>query len=62
MAFTQHDLLIRAADYFAQARKPRAEWKNLDDLAAQLANLNCVVKRVIMIQLQSVLLKLILNI
>ena len=23
-AFTQHDLLNRAADYFAQARKPRA--------------------------------------
>jgi len=36
-AFTQHDLLNRAADYFAQARKPRAEWKKLDDLAAQLA-------------------------
>ncbi|MEP7134811.1 MAG: tetratricopeptide repeat protein [Chloroflexota bacterium] len=35
--FTQHDLLSRAADYFAQARKPRAEWKKLDDLAAQLA-------------------------
>jgi len=36
-AFTQHDLLNRAADYFAQARKPRAEWKKLDDLTAQLA-------------------------
>ncbi|MBI5825681.1 MAG: tetratricopeptide repeat protein [Chloroflexi bacterium] len=36
-AFTQHDLLNRAADYFAQARKPRAEWKKLDDLSAQLA-------------------------
>ncbi len=36
-AFTQHDLLNRAADFFAQARKPRAEWKKLDDLAAQLA-------------------------
>lgn len=24
--FTQHDLLTRAADYFAQARKSRAEW------------------------------------
>jgi len=35
--FTQHDLLSRAADYFAQARKPRAEWKKLDDLSAQLA-------------------------
>jgi tetratricopeptide (TPR) repeat protein len=36
-AFTQHDLLTRAADYFAAARKPRAEWKKLDDLSAQLA-------------------------
>ncbi|MBL0344371.1 hypothetical protein [Candidatus Villigracilis affinis] len=35
--FTQHDLTSRAADYFAQARKPRAEWKKLDDLSAQLA-------------------------
>jgi len=35
--FTQHDLLTLAADYFAAARKPRAEWKKLDDLAAQLA-------------------------
>jgi tetratricopeptide (TPR) repeat protein len=33
--FTQHDLTLRAADYFAQARKPRAEWKKLDDLSAQ---------------------------
>jgi len=36
-SFSQHDLLSHAADYFAQARKPRAEWKKLDDLAAQLA-------------------------
>jgi tetratricopeptide (TPR) repeat protein len=36
-AFTQHDLTVRAADYFAAARKPRAEWKKLDDLSAQLA-------------------------
>ncbi len=36
-AFTQHDLLNRAADYFVQARKPRAEWKKLEDLNAQLA-------------------------
>ncbi|KAA0261698.1 MAG: hypothetical protein EDM79_18305, partial [Chloroflexi bacterium] len=35
--YTQHDLLSRAADYFRQARKPRAEWKKLDDLATQLA-------------------------
>ncbi|MEK6751219.1 MAG: tetratricopeptide repeat protein, partial [Chloroflexota bacterium] len=35
--FTQQDLLNRAADFFAQARKPREEWKKLDDLAAQLA-------------------------
>jgi tetratricopeptide (TPR) repeat protein len=32
-----HALTLRAADYFAEARKPRAEWKKLDDLAAQLA-------------------------
>ncbi|MBN1449773.1 MAG: TIR domain-containing protein [Anaerolineales bacterium] len=37
LEFTQHDLLNRAADYFAQARKPRAEWKKLEDLSAQLA-------------------------
>ena len=37
LSFTQHNLLTRAADYFAQARKPRAEWKKLDDLPAQLA-------------------------
>lgn len=37
LRFTQHDLTLRAADYFAAARKPRAEWKKLDDLAAQLA-------------------------
>jgi hypothetical protein len=37
LPFTQHDLTSRAADYFAQARKPRAEWKKLDDLSAQLA-------------------------
>ena len=36
-AFIKHDLLIHAADYFSQARKPLAEWKKLDDLAAQLA-------------------------
>jgi tetratricopeptide (TPR) repeat protein len=35
--FTRYGLLDRAADYFAQARKPRAEWKKLDDLTAQLA-------------------------
>jgi tetratricopeptide (TPR) repeat protein len=37
LLFTKHDLVSRAADYFAQARKPRAEWKKLDDLSAQLA-------------------------
>jgi tetratricopeptide (TPR) repeat protein len=35
--FTRIGLTDRAADYFAQARKPRAEWKKLEDLAAQLA-------------------------
>ncbi|HAE59867.1 MAG TPA: hypothetical protein DCG54_10285 [Anaerolineae bacterium] len=33
----QHALILRAADYFTEVRKPRAEWKTLDDLAAQLA-------------------------
>ncbi len=37
LRFTQYALLDRAADYFAQARKPRAEWKKLEDLSAQLA-------------------------
>jgi tetratricopeptide (TPR) repeat protein len=37
LLFTKHDLVSRAADYFAQARKPRAEWKKLEDLSAQLA-------------------------
>jgi tetratricopeptide (TPR) repeat protein len=36
-AFSRHDLALRAADYFAQARKPRTEWKKLEDVAAQLA-------------------------
>jgi tetratricopeptide (TPR) repeat protein len=35
--FSRYGLLERAADYFTQARKPRAEWKKLDDLSAQLA-------------------------
>jgi tetratricopeptide (TPR) repeat protein len=33
----QHCLTLRAADYFVEVRKPRTEWKKLDDLAAQLA-------------------------
>jgi tetratricopeptide (TPR) repeat protein len=37
LPFTQQALTRRAADYFKQARKPRAEWKKLDDLSAQLA-------------------------
>jgi tetratricopeptide (TPR) repeat protein len=36
-AYTRYALTNRAADYFAAARKPRAEWKKLDDLSAQLA-------------------------
>ena len=35
--FTQTGLTDRAASYFVQARKPRAEWKKLADLNAQLA-------------------------
>lgn len=35
--FTQFALLHRAADYFQETRSPRETWKNLDDLAPQLA-------------------------
>ncbi|MBN8655971.1 MAG: tetratricopeptide repeat protein [Anaerolineae bacterium] len=40
----QHSLTLRAADYFAEIRKPRSEWKKLDDLSPQLAefDLRCV--------------------
>jgi len=34
---TQPAFLSRAADYYREARKPRAAWKTLDDLAPQLA-------------------------
>ena len=34
--FTQHALRHRGADYFAQTRTPREDWKTLDDLAPQL--------------------------
>ncbi len=34
--WTQRALLTRAADYFAQARKPRESWKTLADLEPQL--------------------------
>jgi tetratricopeptide (TPR) repeat protein len=34
--FTQQALRHRGADYFAQTRTPRADWKTLDDLAPQL--------------------------
>ncbi len=33
----RHSLTLRAADYFVEARKPRNEWKSLDDLSPQLA-------------------------
>jgi tetratricopeptide (TPR) repeat protein len=35
--FTRQALRYRGADYFEQARKPREEWKSLEDLAPQLA-------------------------
>ena len=35
--FTRYALRARAADYFEQVRIPRESWRNLDDLAAQLA-------------------------
>ncbi len=34
---TRYALWHRGADYFAQAQRPRAEWKRLEDLSAQLA-------------------------
>ncbi|MEW5721007.1 MAG: hypothetical protein AB1817_20445, partial [Chloroflexota bacterium] len=34
--WTQRDLLTRAADYYAQTRKPRETWKTLADLEPQL--------------------------
>jgi len=34
--FTQQALRHRGADYFAQTRTPRQDWKTLDDLAPQL--------------------------
>jgi tetratricopeptide (TPR) repeat protein len=36
-SFTHSGLTSRAADYFRKTRKPRDEWKRLDDLVAQLA-------------------------
>jgi len=39
-SWTQFALLHRGAEYFRQARKPRAEWKRLEDLAPQLAELD----------------------
>jgi tetratricopeptide (TPR) repeat protein len=43
-SWNQKSLTLRAADYFAKTRKPREEWKKLDDLNAQLAefDLRCV--------------------
>src|SRR5579885_582600 len=35
--YTQLALLHRAAEYFKQSRLPRADWKTIEDLAAQLA-------------------------
>ncbi|MBI3801520.1 MAG: tetratricopeptide repeat protein [Deltaproteobacteria bacterium] len=35
--FTRYALWDRAADYFTEVRKPREEWRTIDDLAPQLA-------------------------
>lgn len=35
--YTQFALLYRAANYFEQARRPRVNWKMIEDLAPQLA-------------------------
>jgi tetratricopeptide (TPR) repeat protein len=38
--YTQFALLHRGAEYFKQARKPREDWKTIEDLAPQLAELD----------------------
>ncbi len=38
--YTRYALYDRAADYFAQSRKPREEWKTIGDLAPQLAEID----------------------
>lgn len=38
--FTRFALLHRGADYFKKARKPRQDWKNIDHLAPQLAEID----------------------
>jgi tetratricopeptide (TPR) repeat protein len=38
--FTRFALLHRGADYFKKARIPREDWKNIDDLAPQLAEID----------------------
>ncbi|MBK9924980.1 MAG: tetratricopeptide repeat protein [Anaerolineales bacterium] len=35
--WNQDAMLLRAADYYAEARKPKQEWKKIDDLNSQLA-------------------------
>ena len=44
IAFTQRDLLNRAADYFHHTRQPRETYKQLNDIVAQLAefDLRCM--------------------
>lgn len=36
-SYTWHSLELRAAEYYAGIRKPKAEWKTLEDLSPQLA-------------------------
>lgn len=36
-AYTQTELRLRAADYFAQTQRPREQWKTLDDLEPAIA-------------------------
>jgi tetratricopeptide (TPR) repeat protein len=38
--FTLHELRHRAAEYFEEVRQPRENWKTIDDLAPQLAELD----------------------
>jgi tetratricopeptide (TPR) repeat protein len=36
-AYNRHNLELRAAEFYAGLRKPKSEWKTIDDLAPQLA-------------------------
>lgn len=40
----RYSLTLRASDYFAEARKPRSDWRKLEDLSPQLAEIELRLK------------------